>query len=249
MSEGPARRNADPEQTSARQEYRRHAVPDGGEAPAAAEEPDVLLDVPELKVDKIVLEVEDLRAHVSILAELANLVNLSVGADVRLERVKLEIEGVEAQALLKVRLENVRAILEKALDTIRENPQILEGLAETADRALDGVGGVTREAVGEDGAVSRLFGGVGEAAQDLGEEVGRVAEGAGGPVEQASGQAVGGSRGAAEGARRDELRGPQTTSAARRRAQDLGVDLSQVQGSGAGGQIILADVKNAARGR
>ena len=54
----------------------------------------MLLDVPESKVDRITLEVEDLRAHVSILAELAYLVNLSVGVDARLDEVKLEIEGV-----------------------------------------------------------------------------------------------------------------------------------------------------------
>src|SRR5215208_8485728 len=42
-----------------------------------AQEPDVLLDVSELEVDRISLEVEDLRAHVSILVELANLLNLS----------------------------------------------------------------------------------------------------------------------------------------------------------------------------
>ena len=65
-----------------------------------AEEPDVLLDVSELEVDRINLEVEDLRAHVSVLAELANLVSLSVGVGARLDRVKLEIEGVEAEVLL-----------------------------------------------------------------------------------------------------------------------------------------------------
>jgi hypothetical protein len=47
-----------------------------GEAPvgrqgANGRDPDVLLDVSELEVDRITLEVEDLRAHVSILAELA----------------------------------------------------------------------------------------------------------------------------------------------------------------------------------
>jgi hypothetical protein len=35
----------------------------GGEPSA---EPDVLLDVPQLRVDEIILEVEDLRAHVSV---------------------------------------------------------------------------------------------------------------------------------------------------------------------------------------
>ena len=106
------------------------------------QEPDVLLDVSELEVDRITLEVEDLRAHVSILAELASLLSLSVGVDARLDRVKLEIEGVEAQVLLKVRLKHVRAILEKALDTIAENPEILRILARTLSR-------VVRESLGE----------------------------------------------------------------------------------------------------
>src|SRR3712207_4740949 len=70
--------------------------PSNGQEPVV-QEPDVLLDVSELEVDRITLEVEDLRAHVSILVELANLLNLSVGVDARLDQVKLEIEGVEAK--------------------------------------------------------------------------------------------------------------------------------------------------------
>jgi hypothetical protein len=106
------------------------------------EPPDVLLDVSELEVDRIDLEVEDLRAHVSVQAELANLVRLSVGVDATLDRVKLEIEGVEAKVLLKVRLRHVRAILEKALDTIAEHPEILRILS----RSLNGL---VRESLGE----------------------------------------------------------------------------------------------------
>jgi hypothetical protein len=96
----------------------------------------VLLDVENLEVEKITLEVDNLRAHISVLAELANLVNLSVGADVQLGRVKLEIDGVRAKALLKVRLENVRAILEKALETIGEHPEILQYLAQALTEVL-----------------------------------------------------------------------------------------------------------------
>src|ERR687894_640625 len=109
------------------------------------QEPDVLLDVSELEVDRIHLEVERLRAHVSVLAELANLVNLSVGVDARLDRVELEIEGVRAKVLLKVRLENVRAILEKALDTVAEVPEILERLNQTLDELLEGRLGDVRD--------------------------------------------------------------------------------------------------------
>jgi hypothetical protein len=107
-----------------------------------AEPPDVLLDVSELEVDRISLEVEDLRAHVSVQAELANLVRLSVGVDATLDRVKLEIEGVEAKVLLKVRLQHIRAILEKALDTIAENPEILRILGRSLSRLV-------RESLGE----------------------------------------------------------------------------------------------------
>src|SRR5215213_6967394 len=120
--------------------------PSTGEEPEDQEpdgqEPDVLLDVSELEVDKINLEVERLRAHVSILVELANLLSLSVGVDARLARVQLEIEGVEAKVLLKVRLRRVRAILEKALDTIGEHPEILRILARSLSRLV-------RERLGE----------------------------------------------------------------------------------------------------
>ena len=114
--------------------------PDGQEPDT--QEPDVLLDVSELEVDRISLEVEDLRAHVSILVELANLLNISVGVDARLDQVKLEIEGVEADVVLKVRLKHIRAILEKALDTIGEHPEILRILARSLSR-------VVRESLGE----------------------------------------------------------------------------------------------------
>jgi len=53
-----------------------------------------------------------------------------------------EIEGVEAKVLLKVRLKHIRAILEKALDTIAENPEILRILSLSLSRLV-------RESLGE----------------------------------------------------------------------------------------------------
>jgi hypothetical protein len=110
-------------------------APSDGQDPDG-QEPDVVLDVPELEVDSITLEVRDLRAHVSILAELANLVNISVGVDARLDEVKLEIEGVEAEVHLVARLKNVRAILVKALETIGEHPEILRILARSLSQVV-----------------------------------------------------------------------------------------------------------------
>jgi hypothetical protein len=98
----------------------------------------VLLDVQELEVDRIHLTVRGLRAHVSVVAELTSLVNLQVGVDARLDEVELELEGVQAKVLLKVRLDNIRAILERALETVAENPQILRVLTRALDELLTG---------------------------------------------------------------------------------------------------------------
>src|SRR5215218_6634263 len=104
----------------------------------ARQEVDVILDVRELEVDRIKLTVRGLRAHVSVLAELASLVSLQVGVDARLDEVELEIEGVRARVLLKVRLDDVRAILKHALDTVAEHPEILRSLSRALDDLVTG---------------------------------------------------------------------------------------------------------------
>src|SRR5215203_1857128 len=154
----------------------------------ARQDVDVLLDVSELEVDKIKLTVKDLRAHVSVLAELASLVSLQVGVDARLDEVELEIEGVRARVLLKVRLDDVRAILKHALDTVAEHPEILKSLS----RALDDlVTGRLEDALGtldnvlgsleENGTVDELLKGRLEDVRDTLQEVlSQVGEQAGG---------------------------------------------------------------------
>jgi hypothetical protein len=122
--------------------FRSGRSPSTDAAADGAEPPDVMLDVSELQVDRISLDVEDLRAHVSVNAELDNLVRLSVGVDATLDRVKLEIEGVEAKVLLKVRLKHIRAILEKALDIVADNPEILRILSRSFS-------GLVRDSLGE----------------------------------------------------------------------------------------------------
>ena len=107
----------------------------------ARQDVDVFLDVPELEVDRISLTVRGLRAHVSILAELAGLVNLQVGVDARLDEVELEIDGVRAKVLLKVRLDDVRAILNHALDTVAEHPEILRILTRALNELVSGLVG------------------------------------------------------------------------------------------------------------
>jgi hypothetical protein len=148
----------------------------------SSEEPDVLLDVPVLKVDEIDLEVDDLRAQLSLHAAVLDLLKLHVGADVTLGRVALKIKGVEAQALLKVRLDNVAAIINRVLTTIDRNPQVLEHVTRGLGTAVEQVGRGAGEAVGDVGR------GAGEAAEQIGrgagEAVGEVGRGAGEAAEQ-----------------------------------------------------------------
>src|SRR5215212_8920845 len=130
----------------------------GGESSA---EPDVLLDVPQLRVEEIILEVEDLRAHVSVEADVLNLLRLSVGADVQLGGVHLEIKGVEAQALLKVRLDKIAEIINRVLATIDRNPEIV-------DQIVPPLGAVTSELERTTGrSVDEVSGAVGSTASDF----------------------------------------------------------------------------------
>jgi hypothetical protein len=157
--------------------------------------PDVLLDVPELKVDLIHFELDDLDAHVAVKARVLNLVKLDVGVDVHLSKVKLDIKGVEAEVVLKARLDHVAAIVDRLMTTLDRNPELIKGLSKTVREVGQGAG----ETVGKTGDAAKDIGKGGQSAlQDVGkgagQAVGDVGQGAGqavGDVGQGAGQAVG----------------------------------------------------------
>jgi hypothetical protein len=180
-------------------------------------EPDVLLDVPQLRVDEIVLDVEDLRAHVSVQADVLNLLRLSVGADVQPGGVHLEIKGVEAQVLLKVRLDKVAEIINRVLSTSDRNPelvgQIVPSLGEAAGELGEAAGGALDELGGVAGEVAPGLGSaVTETIGDSTERVGTTAEEAtaGGPEREsaASGAGESGSRGLRRRRKRERTEEP-----------------------------------------
>jgi len=195
--------NVDGEGTVAEREYTRYATEDGADT---GEAPDVMLDVPVLKVDSIHLEVDNLDAHVALKAQVLDLVKLNVGVDVHLGKVRLDVKGVEAQALVKARLDHVAAIVDRVLTTLDRNPELVESLGRAvqdvgsgAGHALEGAGEAVED-VGEGAgqAVDQVGEGagqaVGEIGQGAGEAVDQVGEGAGqavGQVGQDAGQAVG----------------------------------------------------------
>jgi hypothetical protein len=127
------------------------------QAMSGGDPPDVLLDVPNLSVEQISIQVQNLRVHLALEARLANLLHLSAGAEATVDDVRIEIAGVRAQATLIVRLDNVRAIIERTLQTLDNNPQIIERLLSTVDNTVGTVGGVANNAVG---TVGNLAGGL-----------------------------------------------------------------------------------------
>jgi hypothetical protein len=222
MTDAQTRRSADQSDTGGREggraseeleEYRfAENLPDDGETVAEREyedyvlaardsdsdEPDVLLDVPVVKLDELNLDVEHLQARVSLQADVLNLLKLHVGADVSIGQVGLELKGVEAQALLKVRLENVARILDRVMTTIDRHPQLLEGLVAGAGEAVEELGEGAGSAAEEVGA------GTGSAVEEAGEGAGsaleEIGEGTGSAVEEVSGGAGSALDGVGEGA-------------------------------------------------
>jgi hypothetical protein len=102
-------------------------------------DPDVLLDIPKVSVDSIRLVVDGLDADISLRARLANLLQLDAGVRVHLHGVELDIDGVHAEAQLRVRLEQLVTLLGRALDTIDNNPQVIESISRAGGGALDDV--------------------------------------------------------------------------------------------------------------
>jgi hypothetical protein len=139
-----------------------------------ADEPDVYVDVPEVHVGELNIDVEQLQAHLALRAQVANLVNLAAGVQLSVDKVKIDLKDVDAKAELKVRLENTYNILDRTLTTLDENPEIVKGLLETADTAVQETGQIGEKATQPEGAVSQLSSGVGDTLGNIGSAVGNA---------------------------------------------------------------------------
>src|SRR5215217_9442925 len=137
---------------------------------------DVYVDAPGVKIDEIKFEMDDLRAHLAVLAEAGHFVQINAGASVRLGKVELDIQCVETQALLEARLHNVTKILGRVLTTLDRNPELLQSVGE----ALGDVGGGAHDLLSDTGDVVRSAGkGAGSAVQDVGQGAGKGVAGLG----------------------------------------------------------------------
>jgi YD repeat-containing protein len=123
---------------------------------------DVVLEVPELSVGELTILVANLRAHLSLQAHAARLVNISAGAVVSVDSVQIGLYGVLAEAYLYVDLDNVTEITRRVVATLDRNPQILTRLLQSADSLLRVTGGVANTLLQPGGVVSQTVGAVGQ---------------------------------------------------------------------------------------
>jgi hypothetical protein len=142
---------------------------------------DVYVDAPVVKVDEIKFELDDLRAHLAVLAEAGHFVQLNAGVGVRLGKVELDIQGVETQALMEVRLHNVTRVLGRVLTTLDRNPELLKSVGD----ALGDVGGGAHDLLTDTGDTIKSAGkGAQSAVADVGRGAGQGVAGIGSGAEQ-----------------------------------------------------------------
>jgi hypothetical protein len=142
---------------------------------------DVVLDIPNLCVQRIFLKVDTVTAKLNLNARIANLVRIDAGADVFIGNVDLTIQGVRAQALLLVDLDDVVYIVDQTLTFLDNHPEIVQQLGSTLQNVGGQVGGL----------VNRLV--LGTVTNALGQTVQRLIDtGTGSILEKAVGAAASG---------------------------------------------------------
>ena len=101
---------------------------------------DVVLDIPNVCVERIFLKVDSVTARLNLHAQVANLVRVNAGADVLIGNVDLTILDVRARALLLVDLDDVVHIVDQTLTFVDNNPQIVSQLGSTLQNTVGTVG-------------------------------------------------------------------------------------------------------------
>jgi hypothetical protein len=131
---------------------------------------DVVLDIPNLCVNRVFLKVDSLTAKLNLDARISNLVRVNAGAEVLVGNVDLTIQGVRAQALLLVDLDDVVYIVDQTLTFIDNHPEVVQQLGSTLQNTVGGVGGL----------VNRLL--LGTVTNSLGQTVQRLIDPSSGSI-------------------------------------------------------------------
>ena len=158
---------------------------------------------------------------------------------------QVEGTGSDGRIIVSDVVEAAEAMEEEGDAASQAAQQAQDAAGQAADQAQQVAGQATDQAGQVAGqvqdAVGGLTGGLTGGQQQGGplggvtDQVGQVAQG----VQDTAGQAAGQAQQAAGG---DGTEEPKATNAARRRAEQLGLDLSMIQGTGSGGLITIRDI-------
>jgi hypothetical protein len=151
----------------------------------------------------------------------------------------MELEGSMDQAAQDAGVEE--AMNQASQQTMEQMQQFAQESAQKAQDAAGQAAGQAQQVAGQAtdqagqvaGQAQEAAGGAAQQAQDTAGQAAQQGQQAAGQAAQQGQQAAGGGQ---------QQQQPNATQAAEQKAQELGVDLSQVQGSGAEGRITVRDV-------
>jgi e3 binding domain len=138
-----------------------------------------------------------------------------------------EIEGSMDQAAQDAGVED--AMSQAVEQTQQQMQEVAQGATQQVQNTAGQVAGQTQEVAGQ-------------ATEQAGQVAGQAQDAAGGAAQQAQDTAVQAAQQGQQAPGGEDQHQPDATHAAQQKAQELGVDLSQMQGSGAEGRITIRDV-------
>src|SRR3954468_7846410 len=109
---------------------------------------DVVLDIPNLCVERIFLKVDSVTAKIALDVKVSNLLHISAGADVLIGDVDLTIQDVRARALLLVDLDDVVHVVDQTLTFVDNHREGVEQITSTLANTGGAVGGLVGNVVG-----------------------------------------------------------------------------------------------------
>ncbi|WP_156140460.1 hypothetical protein [Sporocytophaga myxococcoides] len=83
--------------------------------------PDIVIDIPELKLEQVNIQAKNLQAEVSMNTSLKEMVNMNFGVEAQIGSLHIKIDKARTEAHLRFRLKRVRGILNKTVQTLVKN--------------------------------------------------------------------------------------------------------------------------------
>ncbi len=91
------------------------------EADKPIQEHDIVLDIPELKLEEVNIKARNLLAEVSMNTRLREMVTMNIGVEAHIDSLDIGMSNLRTEAHLKFRLKRVRGILHKTAHTFSKN--------------------------------------------------------------------------------------------------------------------------------